>query len=134
MLSLRLSGGAITHAQTSASLLREVRSLCVRQAGVRAGMQTVDEGYRSGGKSGSPRRADNCDGRLAMDKYDEQVEKLLPCIGELDCYWDQIDSERRQFIHVSGCPVVFRPTVASALRELGEQLDRVKEEKEKANG
>lgn len=59
------------------------------------------------------------------DKYDEMAEALLPC-AQNDCYYEYVDADCRQFIHVWGCPVTRRPDVAAALREQGEEVAALK--------
>lgn len=51
------------------------------------------------------------------DEFDEQVERLLPCL--LGCAHEKSSVLGEFMRHAPGCPFVFRPTVASALREAG---------------
>jgi len=62
---------------------------------------------------------------IKQDKFDEQVERLLPCQWyDNDCYYAKD--------HAKGCPAYYRPAVSAALRELGEKNEKLKHEFQQA--
>jgi len=58
------------------------------------------------------------------DKYDEQVERLLPCWYPGPC--EHLGPrEGKMILHIIGCPAYYRSAVTAALRELGEDRDKL---------
>lgn len=58
---------------------------------------------------------------MDKDQFDEQAERLLPCYANEDGDWCNGDN------HDEMCPNKYRPAVAAALREQGQEISRLRE-------